>query len=105
MAELSGNEIPDPLTAYSGSMFLTFSSNPTVTGSGWTAYYETDAVGLDEIVSKSMIEVFPNPTNDILTIRHHNPGQEALIEVLSLDGRLMISDIFPAQSFEKKLWI
>ena len=38
IAVLSGNEIPDPITAYSGSMFLTFTTNSTVTAPGWEAY-------------------------------------------------------------------
>jgi peptidase C10-like protein/CUB-like protein/Spi protease inhibitor/type IX secretion system substrate protein len=103
LAELSGSELPDPLTAYNGSMFLTFSSNSTVTGNGWTAYYETDAVGQEELSAANEFQVYPNPTKDILTIRHNKIGQEAMLELFSIDGRMVISEKQNATNLESVL--
>ncbi|HSG68324.1 MAG TPA: C10 family peptidase, partial [Bacteroidales bacterium] len=48
LAELSGNELPGPISSPSGKLFITFSTNYTNTAPGWEAWYETDLVGIEE---------------------------------------------------------
>ncbi len=92
LAELSGNEIPDDITAYSGSMFLTFSTNASVREQGWKAYYESDAVGTEEIASEKGITIFPNPAKDILTIRQLNSKKNLEINIFDMQGRLLLKE-------------
>lgn len=68
IAELSGNELPEPLVANSGSMFLTFSTNMTITAPGWEAYYVADYVGIENQLTDPVVSVFPNPATDNLYI-------------------------------------
>jgi hypothetical protein len=64
LAEFSGNTTPGPVTSPSGRMFITFSTNYTITAPGWEAWYETDLVGLDEKETLNGIEIYPNPARD-----------------------------------------
>jgi hypothetical protein len=64
LAEFSGNTIPGPVTSPSGRMFVTFSTNYTITAPGWEAWYETDLVGLDETKTLNRIEIYPNPARE-----------------------------------------
>lgn len=89
MAELSGTELPDPLTAYSGSMFLTWSTNATVTAPGWEAYYESDAVSVSEKIAGENIKIFPNPVSNTLYIDYGDMGVTPEVELFSIKGELI----------------
>ncbi|MCF8396588.1 MAG: C10 family peptidase [Bacteroidales bacterium] len=87
IATLSGNEIPDPIVASSGIMFITFNTNGFVTYDGWEAYYEVNNVGTDEMASISRLQIYPNPTKDILNISLNKTAEKSLeIEMFSVTG-------------------
>ncbi|MCF8387870.1 MAG: C10 family peptidase [Bacteroidales bacterium] len=89
LAELSGDELPEDLTAYSGSMFLTFSTNATIREQGWKAYYESDALGLEEFKRGSEILIYPNPANETLWIHPVSDQDQINILMYSMDGKLL----------------
>ncbi|MBE9484618.1 MAG: C10 family peptidase [Bacteroidetes bacterium] len=64
LEEFSGDITPGPVTSPSGRMFITFSSNYTITAPGWEAYFETDLVGVEENLVGQSLRIFPNPAGD-----------------------------------------
>lgn len=69
LAEVSGNEIPDPITSPSGTFYLLFSTNGTVRGDGWEVYYEADNVGISEQdETYGNFRIYPNPAQDQLNL-------------------------------------
>jgi hypothetical protein len=95
LAEYSGEIVPDPVTSPSGRMFITFSTNYSVTAPGWDAYYETDLVGIDEQGSIKDFEIFPNPaTNQVnLSWFSKNTGQ-ATISISTMGGSSLVQKVF-----------
>nr|NQU91354.1 C10 family peptidase [Bacteroidota bacterium] len=94
IGEYSGDEIPDPVVAYSGSMFIAFLSNETTTLGGWEAYYETDNVGIpDQKGYDNLFNIYPNPADEMLNITFENAGgSQFKIEIVSLSGSIVFSE-------------
>ena len=93
IAELSGTEIPDPITAYSGSMFLTFTTNSTVTAPGWEAYYEINNVGIIENDIFENFAIFPNPASNELFLKFTlNSCQSCEIKIIAINGIIVFSE-------------
>ena len=94
LAEYSGfygPEVPEPVTSPSGMMFLSFSTNSTVTAPGWTAWYESNLVGVEEFSDYGQSKLYPNPTNG-----------EIFVTFLEDKGPLMdlfITDLFGKTKF------
>lgn len=68
LGEFSGNELPPDLTAHSGLMSVFFSTNLSVTNTGWKASYITTPVGTSKQEMNDIVKIFPNPANDVLNI-------------------------------------
>ncbi len=93
IAELSGTEIPDPITAYSGSMFLTFTTNTTVTAPGWEAYYEINNVSIIENDIFENFAIFPNPASDELFLEFTlNQNQSCEIKIITISSITVFSE-------------
>lgn len=71
LAEYSGTytsgNLPAPVTAYSGKMFIAFATNGTNTHEGWSAFYTT-YTGRDETGSMNRLRILPNPAKDKIRI-------------------------------------
>ncbi len=90
LAEYSGDISPAPVTSPSGRMFVTFSSNYTVTAPGWEAYYETDLVGTKEYSLDETLQVYPNPARDKVNLKWRTYSEAALtIELSNISGQIM----------------
>jgi hypothetical protein len=90
---LSGDEIPDPITATSGSMFITFSTNSTITAPGWEAYYEIDNVGIIENDIFENFAIFPNPANENLNLKFTiNKTQNIKMKLMKITGEVVYSE-------------
>ncbi len=69
LGELSGSEIPDPITSPSGRFYLLWSTNNTVKADGWEIYYEADNVGISEKDENyGNFKIYPNPAKDNLNL-------------------------------------
>ncbi|MCK4639255.1 MAG: C10 family peptidase, partial [Bacteroidales bacterium] len=89
---LSGDEIPDPITATSGSMFITFNTNSTITAPGWEAYYEIDNVGIIENDIFENFAIFPNPANENLNLKFTiNETQNIKMKLMKITGEVVYS--------------
>jgi hypothetical protein len=90
---LSGDEIPDPITATSGSMFITFNTNSTITAPGWQAYYEIDNVGIIENDIFENFAIFPNPANENLNLKFTiNKTQNIKMKLMKITGEVVYSE-------------
>ena len=94
LAELTGDELPEPITSTSGSMLVAFFSDFIVNDEGWTAAYETIVPTDLELAitsSKPNISVFQKA---IYTFEVKNTGENAATNVvISQDmasGRLVM---------------
>ncbi len=102
IAELSGNELPDPITAYNGSMFITFTTNSSVTAPGWEVHYTTNYVGIDKQNKKINISIFPNPVKENLTIiLDQTKFQSLTLKIISINGE--IQNVYQLEAFKGKL--
>lgn len=61
--------------------------------------YGLGGVSIDNTTSKPALNVFPNPTNDLLTIEADKPDQYS-IEITSLNGQLIYSTIMDGTAKE-----
>ncbi|MBE0637172.1 MAG: C10 family peptidase [Bacteroidales bacterium] len=73
LAQFSGyfepGNLPEPVTAYNGKMFITFTTNSYVRGNGWEAYYTTDLTFVDEKQTADGLFLFPNPASEHVIIK------------------------------------
>ena len=94
IAQFSGNEIPDPVEATSGSMFVTFTTNQFNHFAGWEAYYETDNVGIRENDDPAELNVYPNPVAGEMNILFEVKEEGDLrIEILNATGQVVYSEV------------
>lgn len=90
-------EVPPPVLAPSGHMYLIFSTNSSVTHAGWEAFYLTYAVGGEDTLSSKEIIIYPNPVGDDLFFRFPGTGDQThRIDICTPQGRNVISHNFPA---------
>lgn len=99
LASLSGDITPDPVTSPSGSMYITFSSNESVTAPGWEAYYETDLVNIDEPGIFSNFQLFPNPATKQVNLSWlAEKKADISIRVYDMTGRKMMNQSLISQA-------
>jgi hypothetical protein len=73
LAEYSGTysaaNLPEPVTAVSGQMFVTFSTNSSTTKQGWSAAYTNDLTGIaDNNNNSGRFRIYPNPAKEKITL-------------------------------------
>jgi len=93
LAEYSGYypDLPEPVTATGGKMLIIFSTNPTVTAPGWTAWYETETVNIPDMTTQSEPVIYPNPTDGMVTIRFNEEVQNiSCLRITDLSGRELL---------------
>ncbi len=99
LAEYSGEISPAPVTSPSGRMFVTFSSNASVTAAGWEAFYETDLVSVNENNTITNIQLFPNPAYSSVNLSWTSYGSGAITVIISdMAGRPMIHNEFASDN-------
>ena len=93
LGEFSGSDIPDPVTATSGMMFITFASNSSTTAPGWEANYEINNVGVEETGTFEYLNVYPNPAKDNITIvLQAKENQNVSFDLMTITGEIIISE-------------
>lgn len=91
LASFSGNINPPPVTSPSGKIFLTFSTNGSVTAPGWDAYYETDLVGIPEPGIIQDLQVYPNPVSGQVALSWTSETNRLIrISVCNMNGQELL---------------
>lgn len=88
LADLSGNEVPEPITSQSGSFYFVFSTNSTVKGYGWEIYYEADNVGVAENETVfGDFKLFPNPASQNINLSFVSPqAKQVNVSLYTITG-------------------
>jgi hypothetical protein len=90
----TGN-LPNPVTSNSGKMFITFSSNMTVTKPGWSAFYTSNGVGInkpDHVFYE--LKIYPNPVKDFLLVELNLPvSQNVDLNIYDIKGALITREM------------
>jgi hypothetical protein len=95
LAEYSGhytsNNLPAPVTSTSGTMAVMFYTNGNENFEGWTATYNTNAVGVETFSQNNLrINTYPNPVTGILNISLSSDKEEAYkIRIQNLSGQVI----------------
>lgn len=93
IAEYSGNTIPEPIEATSGSIFIAWSSNLPNCFQGWEAYYEVSNVGIHEEAGVKYLEIYPNPASDNIHISFQLEEKSSLkIKLVTVTGQTVFSE-------------
>jgi hypothetical protein len=87
-----GTNLPAPVTSASGKMFIAFSTNASITASGWEANWVAVTTGIDNsLQSDSKYRVFPNPAKDRIKIEFpEDQSGNINIKLISLTGVTVI---------------
>ncbi len=94
LGEFSGEDA-HMVTSLSGQMFLTFSTNSSITDEGWEAYYYADWVGVEETPMNLEVKVFPVPVKEQLNISLKNSHTDWLkLDLISVNGKTILSEEF-----------
>lgn len=90
----NGSNLPGPVTASSGQMFIIFSTDQTVTEAGWEARYST-IVGCDELSNSASVQVYPNPAHDFINV-HTGTAQNSAVqaELSNINGVRVLKQRF-----------
>jgi hypothetical protein len=86
LGTFSGTTIPPDVTSTSGQMLVQFTTNATNTAQGWSAYYTSTPMGVEEYYSANQLTLYPNPVTNILQIETQ---RNAIIEILNIQGQLL----------------
>ncbi|NVO19349.1 MAG: C10 family peptidase [Bacteroidetes bacterium] len=96
LANYTGNQIPEPVTSYSGKMLIIFSTNKNNVGQGWQGTYSSSLVDIPENGKECMdFNVQPNPAHDMLTIEAFSQGEDDLeVGILTSTGTSILTKNF-----------
>lgn len=76
LAQFSGyyepGNMPEPITAINGKMFITFTTNSYFRGDGWEANYVTDLTTINKPQFNDELRIFPNPSSGMVAIEWKN---------------------------------
>lgn len=109
LGEFSGDynsdNLPGPVTAPSGKMFILFTSNSSINDQGWEGFYSTYPVGINDLSNLPNVSIYPNPASGFLMIQLMNPkSQQVRAELLNIEGKSIRQEnlIFESGIQEKK---
>jgi hypothetical protein len=91
VAEYSGEEIPEPLSVETNALFITWSTNTSIRGLGWSAEYFIDGVGIEEKIGDyENVTVYPNPSSGMLNVNFDIEDAGTLeIKLINLNGQII----------------
>ncbi|MBE9491303.1 MAG: T9SS type A sorting domain-containing protein, partial [Bacteroidetes bacterium] len=99
IATFSGSDLPDPVEVTSGSAFITWSSNSSITAPGWEILYEIDNIGVEEKEAFADLQIYPNPAQDMLNISFSSNNLQSFeIKLMNITGKLVYAQNYTDHS-------
>jgi hypothetical protein len=94
LGTFSGNQIPDPIFAASGKLFLTFQTDGAVNHAGWTIEYEAGNVGIKNPGDAADdFRIYPNPATSQLNVGFtSNEMTSFTLRLMSVTGKVVYSE-------------
>lgn len=93
IAELTGNEIPEPITIPDGAFFVNFRSDILNTAAGFKAYWTTGNVGVGDVEGLRSLTISPNPATNYVTIKAFSDrNQDLKVTISDLSGKELITN-------------
>ena len=87
LATYSGTTLPPTQTYNTTKLMVWFTSNTSVNGQGWDAYYNSTD-GIDENEFLNSLNVFPNPAENLLNVNFSsNTPQNILLTISTITGQ------------------
>lgn len=107
LGNFSGNQIPSPVTALSGKMYLIFTTNSAGNADGWSGYYYASGVGLKEDKNPDNEPlIYPNPTSGNITIDFSlMNSREYVVHITDVQGNKLQSKEIDLSEGTKKIYI
>lgn len=86
LGSFTGSAIPNTVTSTGGAMYVTFGSNQSIRGQGFTANYISTTVNIEESTFlDEYFKVYPNPNSGTFKIQSEIGKYD--IEILDMSGR------------------
>lgn len=87
LAELTGSELPDPLTSTTGKMMLVFQTDNMSRAQGFDVDYEIDNTSTEDGTYQDLA-IYPNPAEETVNIRlQSNDDKNIKASIKSIDGK------------------
>ncbi|HRY33496.1 MAG TPA: C10 family peptidase [Bacteroidales bacterium] len=103
LGKFSGNQIPPPVTAPSGAMYLIFKSNGTHVAQGWEANYTISNLGINAKERNGSAKLFPNPGTGYFILEINNmPAGTTSWSIYDLPGNEVMHGSFDIQSASER---
>lgn len=106
LAELTGNQLPQPLTVASGGFYIVFQTDKYYTAGGFTASYSIGNVSAGELKSLSSLNISPNPASDFIMVRAISKRTQTMeLAISDMTGKVLYNESFVATagSLEKSV--
>jgi len=94
IGEYTGSDIPGPIYAESGQLFIIFQANGADNAAGWTADWEVGNVGMQEQAAGiNYLNVYPNPANNKLNISFKTEESTSInVKLISVTGEVVYEE-------------
>jgi hypothetical protein len=94
IGQYSGNIIPGPVVATSGSVFIVWHTNSTTNLQGWSLSYEVDNTGIPDNSPVHSLDIYPNPATDKLNVVSNSESDGTMeISLINLTGQVVLNDL------------
>jgi hypothetical protein len=102
IAEISGDytssNLPAPVTAPGGQMFIIFVTDNVNNDLGWEGYWNTYPVGVCTLPAKADVSIYPNPASGSLNLRMTGISSgEIRTELLNVEGKSVLTGKFVSE--------
>jgi hypothetical protein len=99
LGQFSGNAIPDPVVATSGSLLIIWYTNGNNSLQGWNISYEVDNIGVPENSPVHSLDIYPNPASDRLNVMFASDTDETVdIRLVSLTGKVVMEEVIESNT-------
>lgn len=91
VAQVSGFDLPNEILVWGPSAYITFYSDGMMRADGFTLEYTSSQVSIEEAWKHDLIQIFPNPANNIVSIDIDNRIGDLIqtTELLNSQGQII----------------
>ena len=92
MADYTGSTIPDPVTFFTRSLRIVFSTDNYLHGDGFTFHWNAFVPeGVQDYDSTLSLALHPNPAQDFVTVNTSKLSEPSVITIFDLSGKAVLT--------------